>query len=253
MSEFLAALQAFPTVFYTGLLGVCLLYWITVIIGALDLDLFGGQGGADGHDVDAGGHGHGTSSLLEFFSLGRVPIPITVSAFALVGWGLGMLAELNLRPWLGTVLPGFLYPLVMGVALTLVAGFAAAMMVRPLRPIFTTKEEHGEQGLIGRQVKITSLKADHHFGTALCDNDGPGIIMRVVCRDGVELKRDEMAVVVEFDEAKQVYLIAPFSHVDTEGRATGAIAPVLPPPGDAPALSTPHPPVSLERQREHPH
>ena len=250
MSEFLAALQAFPTVVFTGLLGLSLLYWLTVIVGALDLDLFGGHGG-DGHDLAPGGHeGHG---FLEFLSLGKVPVAITFSLFALIGWGLGMFAELNLRSWLGTVLPGPLYPALMLAALTVVSGMAAAWLVRPLRPIFTPREEHGEQGLIGRQVKVTSLKADHRFGTALCDNDGPGIIMRVVCRDGVELRRDDMAVVVEYDEAKQVYLIAPFSHVDTSGRATGTTTPVLPPPGDAPPLSTPARPVSLERQREQPH
>ncbi len=250
MSEFLAALQAFPTVLFTGLLGLSLLYWLTVIVGALDLDLFGHHGG-DGHDLAHGGHdGHG---FLEFLSIGRVPLTITLSFFALVGWGLGMLGELHLRPWLGAVLPAPLYPVAMLVVLVLVAGFTAAWLVRPLRRIFVVHDEHGEHGLIGRQVKITSLKADHRFGTALCDNAGPGIIMRVVCREGVELKRDEMAVVVEYDEAKQVYLIAPFSHVDTSGHETGVTKPALPPPGEASTRSTPVPPVSLERQREHPH
>jgi hypothetical protein len=40
MSELLSVLLAFPTVVYTGLLGLVLLYWLFVIIGALDIDLF---------------------------------------------------------------------------------------------------------------------------------------------------------------------------------------------------------------------
>jgi hypothetical protein len=253
MSEFLAALQSYPTVFFTGLLGVCLLYWVAVIIGALDLDLFGGHS-ADGPDLDAGGHGHANNSLLDLFSFGKVPIPIPLSFFALAGWGLGMFAELNLRSWLGIVLPGFLYPVVIGLALVVVALLVATALARPLRPIFAMKEEErGEKSLIGRQVKITSLKADHRFGTAVCENDGPGIIMMVVCRDGVELKRDDMAVVVEYDETKRVYLIAPFSYVDGEGRAISASASALRPPEVPPVVSTPQPPVSLERQREFPH
>jgi hypothetical protein len=40
MSELLSVLLSFPTVVYTGLLGLVLLYWIFVILGALDIDLF---------------------------------------------------------------------------------------------------------------------------------------------------------------------------------------------------------------------
>jgi hypothetical protein len=250
MSEFLAALQAFPTVFFTGLLGLVLVYWLTVIVGALDIDLFGHHVGGDG-DMAPGGHDH--HGFSEFLSLGKVPITITLSFFALVGWVLGMLGEIHLRPWLGPLLPGPLYPGIMLVTLLMIAGFAASFIVRPLRKIFTMHSEHGEEGLIGKMVRITSLKADHRFGTALCDNAGPGIIMQVVLREGVELKRDDMAVVVEYNTTKGVYLVAPFAHLKAdEAVITQGSAPSLPPPREPAVGSTAVPPVSLERQRERP-
>jgi hypothetical protein len=256
MSEFLAALQAFPTMLFSGLLALMLLYWLTVIVGALDVDLFGHHGGHVDGDMAPGGHdGHG---FAEFISLGKVPITITASAFALVGWSLGMLAEIHLRPLIGVVLPGPLYPLIMLVALVAIAGFAAAWMVRPLRRIFTMHTEHGEASLVGKMVRITSLKADHRFGTALCDNAGPGIIMQVVLRQGVELKRDDMAVVVEYDEAKGLYLVAPFAHLKADEALARNHPGLLPPPEpsspvvvETPA-STPVTPVSLERRNERP-
>lgn len=60
MSEFLNAILAFPTVLYTILLGVVVLYWLFVILGALDINLLG-DADLDGHghaDLDMGGHGH---------------------------------------------------------------------------------------------------------------------------------------------------------------------------------------------------
>lgn len=52
MSEFLAELLAFPTVLYTGCLGIASLYWVLVILGALDLDMI--QLGGDAEAIFEG-------------------------------------------------------------------------------------------------------------------------------------------------------------------------------------------------------
>ncbi len=59
MTEFLAAILAFPTVIYTILLGVVIAYWLFVLLGALDINLLG-DADLDGHGTDlaVGGHGH---------------------------------------------------------------------------------------------------------------------------------------------------------------------------------------------------
>jgi len=253
MPEFLAALQAFPNVVFTGLFGLMLLYWLSVILGALDLELFSPDAAGHAHDVDMAPGGHETPGIFEFLSLGRVPITITLSVFVLIAWALGMFAEINLRPMLSGILPAVAYQALILIAQVLVAGVAAAYAVRPLRLLFTTDSDHGEEGLVGKMVRITSLKATAAFGTAICDNAGPGILLQVICRDGVEFKRDDMAVVVDYDATKSLYLIAPFSHVNEVDALAGGALPVLPPPREAPAGSTAAPPVSLERQAEPPH
>lgn len=48
MAELLSVILAFPTVFYTGLVGLALLYWLFVIFGAIDMDAAGAEGAADG-------------------------------------------------------------------------------------------------------------------------------------------------------------------------------------------------------------
>ena len=46
MSEFFNAMMAFPTVVFTIPLGLALLYWLFVIFGAVDIDMFSGGDGA---------------------------------------------------------------------------------------------------------------------------------------------------------------------------------------------------------------
>lgn len=256
MSEFLAALVALPTIIFTSLLGLVLLYWLTVIAGALDIDL----GSPDhGHDADMTPGGHDTHGFLEFLSIGKVPVTITISVFVFLAWMLSMAGELWLRGLFTTILPNALFSLALFPVVVIPAVMMTAFAVRPFRMLFNLHVEHGEEGLIGRMVRITSRTADHQFGTATCDNAGPGILLNVVCRDGVTLKRDDMAVVVEFDATKQLYHVAPFSHVSVEGSTLEANSPpALPPPASAqssalPSGFTPAPPVSLERQNERPH
>ena len=60
MAELLAAIVAFPAVIPTVLLGVALLYWMLVMFGAVDIDLFSADGAADGVlDGAAEGASHG--------------------------------------------------------------------------------------------------------------------------------------------------------------------------------------------------
>ncbi len=125
-------------------------------------------------------------------------------------------------------------------------------MVRPLRHLFNLVSEHGEAGLVGRMVRISSLTVDHQFGTAVCDNAGPGILMNVFCRHGVQMKRDDMAVVVEFDASNNLYLVAPFSHVPTDVETIVTDNAGLPPVSSPAQASTPPPAVSLERRMEPP-
>src|SRR5687768_9584421 len=82
MNELFEASLRFPVVVFTIGLGIVLVYWVFVLLGALDIDLLGGGDhdvGHDGHHIDADG-------VFAKLGLGVVPITITVSLIMLVGW-----------------------------------------------------------------------------------------------------------------------------------------------------------------------
>ena len=75
MDALLANLTAFPTVIFSVLMGIAVIYWLFVIVGALDIDLlhvgdFGDHGDAGSHDSEAG---HNPNVILEFLGFGKVP------------------------------------------------------------------------------------------------------------------------------------------------------------------------------------
>ena len=153
MEEFVHALGSYGVAPFSALLTASLLYWLMVILGAMDLDIL-----HFGHGHDAGHHGgdhaeahapgglfHG---LLEFLSIGKVPITITLSILIVIGWGVAMALTLLLHLWWPLVLAT---ALLVGIPLT---GFAT----RPLRALFTALSGGVATGvsLIGREARITS-------------------------------------------------------------------------------------------------
>jgi hypothetical protein len=91
----------FPTIVFTIALGIALVYWAFVLIGALDIDLLGGGHDVDlgggGHDLGGGGHdaghdggGHDGDAdgggMWHALGLGHVPLTISVSFVVLVAW-----------------------------------------------------------------------------------------------------------------------------------------------------------------------
>ena len=93
MDDFLRTALSFPTVVFTTALGVVLVYWVVVVLGAIDIDVFGvdvdleleGDVGAEGLDGDLDAEGaSGLASLLAALRLKHAPLTVTLSVIILV-------------------------------------------------------------------------------------------------------------------------------------------------------------------------
>ncbi|MBA3707952.1 MAG: hypothetical protein H0W83_03915 [Planctomycetes bacterium] len=262
MNEIITIAGAFPTAIFTGLLIAALFYWVMVILGAFDLGLGHHHGDAAHADGSAGGHGpggaghtHGHDSadphahesgsdghgLLEFLSVGQVPLSITVSAIVFIAWIVSMTVDLTTHAVFARILPEALFDLGQGGLSLLIGLVAGALLVRPLRPLFAVTGEHGHGHLEGRMVRITSRTVDQRFGTASFETSGPDILLNVVCRAEHTLSRDEFAVVVEYDQSRGVYLVAPLPHMRADAATIAAASPLVPPPAPANATESPAP------------
>ncbi len=226
MKELFEASLRFPTVVFTIGLGIVLVYWLFVLLGALDIDLLGGgdvhadglgDGVGDaiggGHDVgDVGGHDIDgdvdvdADGLFTKLGLGTVPITITVSFIMLVGWcgSLLVMRYAGGAGWLGyVVLPGML----------IASMLVTSVLVKPLAPVFRIREGKTNRDWIGQTCTISTATADDHFGHANVEERGTTMDIAVRCDAPGKLARGDKALIIDFDEARQAYLVEPVASI----------------------------------------
>jgi hypothetical protein len=226
MTEFFTAAFAPVNVLFTALLLVVGLYWILVILGTLDIDLFhihlphgGTDFHVDGHvDVghDVGGHADGHvegiepgigHSILHFFYLGEVPTMLLVSIMVLSLWTFSMLGNHYLNPE-GS----------MAMALAIFVGnFAISTVVLkfvalPLRTFYfiLNKDYNAPGDVVGKVCQVVTTHVTREkMGQAEVPTKGAPLLLNVLAHDDHVFSRGEQALVVERDAAKGTYRIAP--------------------------------------------
>lgn len=223
MNELFEASLRFPTVIFTIGLGIALVYWLFVLLGALDIDILGGdaaagagKGGMEAlkgvkglagggeHDGLADGH-HG--GIWDTLGIAAVPITVSFSAIMLLGWVISVLgmrhapsAVGDLGGWLAAIM--LLFTLVVSVV---IAGF----MLRPLGKVFEAQPGKSNQDYVGHTCTITTGRVDNDFGQATVEDGGTVLVIPVRCDKPGALGRGHKALIIDFDRAREAYLVEP--------------------------------------------
>jgi len=238
MQEFLNIILSMPTVVYTVLMGIMALYWVTVIMGAVDIDLFDLDADLDADmdldldadvdvdvdvdldtdldvdvdtDVDVDGVQGSAGvivSLLSALGLIGIPLTISLSIFVLFNWALTFLIAYSLGA--ATEPLSTLFGVgVMGaslVASTLLTSIAA----RPLRPLFRSKAgAKAGRALVGMTVKVTSGSVTDTFGRAEGTLEDATINFSIRCETENSLSKGDEALVIGYDEDAHIYFVEP--------------------------------------------
>ena len=217
MNELFEASLRFPTVVFTIGLGIVLVYWLFVLLGALDIDLLGGGD----HDVDFGGHdvgGHDVGGhdahdgdldadgVFAKLGLGVVPITISISFIMLVGWcGSLLVMYYSGGP---TWLKYALLPMML-----IAAMLVTSVLVKPLAPVFRIREGKSNKEYVGHTCTITTASVDENFGHASVEDGGTTLDIPVRCDSPGKLARGEKALIIDFDDARQAYLVEPHASI----------------------------------------
>lgn len=211
MTELLYAAVAPPNLLPTALLVFVLLYWLTVVLGLLDLKTI---------DLDIEDHGHlhydsdvapgeaGTGWLngaLAFFNLGRIPLMIFLSFVFLPLWVGSILANYytgNTSLLLGLA---FFLPLFIG------SLFVAEFLTLPFVKLFTALEKDHDGGavVIGKVCTVLLPATTEHLGQASVRIDGAPLMLNVRSTNA-PLRKGETALVIDFDITRRCYLVEPY-------------------------------------------
>lgn len=228
MLGILGEVVAFPTVIFTGMLGLALLYWAVALLGVVDLDLLDGAADAIGGVADAAEGlsdaaegvtgaarvGGGRSSVAQgprLLGLGEVPMTISLTLLAGFGWlasffGMRLVRGLELpevvrdAPDSATGTAVLLLAFATGVAVTSVA-------IRPLRPVFRLVSAPSRASFVGKRCTIASGRVDETFGYADVDEDAANLRVEVRCRVPNALRAGSIARLESWDAEREVYRV----------------------------------------------
>jgi hypothetical protein len=226
----------FPTVVFTIGLGIALLYWLFVLLGALDIDMFGGHadlagagkgvgdaltGGAKGGAEALKGAKVGVEAdggLWAGLGLSKVPITISLSVIFLVCWALSLLAMHYAPGVVGTA--SWVAPTVLPVTL-LVGLLLASLLVRPLAGVFEVHQGKSNRDYVGHTCTVTTGHVDDGFGQATVEDGGTVLVIPVRCDRAGALARNDRALIIDFDTARQAYLVEPAADMLPVARDAG--------------------------------
>ncbi len=204
MDLFLTIALSFPTLIFSVLLVVALLYWLLAMIGLIDLDIVQLSMTPDGDALEL--EGGGVAGLLMKFGLDGVPLTLILSAITLLAWLICYFADyflLRHLPW-----DALRYGLG-GVALLLsvfVAMPFAGLLLRPFRGLFRKIKPVDSVSLLGTVAVVRSPVLTLQQGTAELDDGGAGLILQVRAEPGLFVRGDRV-VLVEYLEATNAYRV----------------------------------------------
>lgn len=213
----------------TVLLILILIYWVFVIIGAmdmdfLDVDLDAADLDVDTHDfdidiadaevdanADPGSQGVGAvaflNSILTFFNLGRLPFMIWLSFLVIPMWMISILFNHYLHN------SSFLIALLALVPNLIVSLMVAKVVTTPIAILFEKMKKNNDDSFdyTGKVCTVLMEVTHSKFGQAEIKRDGNTFRVNVLTKaEDIVLSKGDTALVIEYLPAKKCYLVEPY-------------------------------------------
>ena len=229
MKELFNAAISLPNIIPTALLGLVLLYWLSVVVGALDFDSLEFDIDADidanidadidtdidvipavDTDMNAGGDVSLSwfNSVLVFFNINKVPFMLFLTSLVLPLWVISVMTShyLGINSFLGGLIilaPTFFLCL-----------FIAKFLTLPFVKLFEhmQKEESESKTAIGKVCTVSASITAQKIGQAQVETTGSPLLLNVTTSKGHELKSGDTALVIKYLKDRNVYLVEPYSN-----------------------------------------
>ncbi|MFT5083384.1 MAG: hypothetical protein ACI9Y1_001427 [Lentisphaeria bacterium] len=202
---FYSIVLTFPTVIFSFLLIVSLIYWLISFLGVIDLDMLDADvdGAMGGDDV---GMPSSVAGLAMRLGLNGVPLPIIISLIAIFSWSISYYSVHFMYPFV----PGFLEWLA-GIVILFGSLYLAilitAQIIKPIRRLFKQADQQVEKHIVGRIGVVRTGRVDKCFGEAVVEDGGAGLVVKVRSFKDEEFSRGDRIVLLEYVASGNIYKV----------------------------------------------
>ena len=194
MGQFLEIALSFPTIIFSVLLTIMVAYWLTGIIGVIDVD----------HHVDH--QDGGFSHALVLFGLRGLPITLVITLLSFLAW----FSSLLLADLLSFLMQGWVKYLI-GTFIAITSIFIAlpltGIVLKPLRRHLMTHTAIEKGELVGRTCIVNTLKVTQTFGQASVEDGGAGLIIAIRSDEPNSFKKGSKAVLISYNGENDFYKV----------------------------------------------
>jgi hypothetical protein len=206
MDEFLQSLLSYPTVFFSGLMILVVLFWLVAMIGAIDIEVLDVDIDIDA-DADADFDGGG--GLMDTFGFAGMPISVAISTVIFVGWVVCLVLNAWATPSIMEFLPkGASRAVVFFVSGVLAIGISSFAQ-RPVRKAVQNHKAVSKHARAGRPCRVTSMTVTAEQGQGEIEDGGAGIVAQVRCPHFNTLKLHSRCIVVGYDAEQDAFTVEP--------------------------------------------
>ncbi|AVO52004.1 hypothetical protein DFO61_2760 [Ectopseudomonas oleovorans] len=204
MELFLQVALSFPTVLFSIMFCLVLIYWLAVALGGVEVDLLDVSMDSS---LDGAGQVEGVAGLLSKLKLNDVPVTVVVTLLTLIGWLISYLVEVWLLQYLPLGVLRFPLGLIVTLGALVLAVPVCATICRPLRPLFRKAEATSSKTVLGQVALVRSGKVTLQHGEAVLEDGGAGLILRVRADEAQGFKRGDRVVLLEYLATEHAYRV----------------------------------------------
>ena len=204
MLDLLNAAVSLPNIIPTAVLVFVLVYWVVVILGAIDLDFLDIEVEVAEADVDGELSVSWLNHVLAFFNLGQVPFMLFLTFWILPTWVISILGN----HYLGN--ESFVAGGLLLIPALIVGLFIAKFLTMPFVRVYQILDQDDNTTPVGKVCQMKSSASSTKTGQAHIQTEGAPLLLNVKAYDGCTLTTGDTAIVIEYDQARNVYLVEPY-------------------------------------------
>lgn len=203
IKPFYQIIASFPTIFFTILLIVVVVYWLLAMLGAADISLLDFDMDVD-TDISSAS---AITGLMMRLGLHGIPVTIVISLIAIIGWFISYYIVYFFFDFFS----GSALRYLLGVPVLFGSSYAAVMLtalaIRPLRRLFHKTQQQTIKRVLGQVAIVRSSLVNNQFGEATLADGGAGLILKVRASGEVEFHRGDRVVLLEYIPEQYVYRV----------------------------------------------